>query len=108
MGYCKEVDIPCLLEWGYDCIKDAANRNPMHPLDLICGYTGFHSSFLKDIYKCSNEKKVDPMRLIIAYCEKNRATMDYDLLNSCADSLRKDNEANPYSFRTYFSDMYND
>ncbi len=108
LGHCKDVDIPCLLEWGYDCIKDTTNRNPMHPLDLICGYTGFHSSFLKDIYKCSNEKKVDPMRLIIAYCEKNRVSMDHQLLNQCADSLRKDNEANPYSFRTYFSDMYND
>lgn len=107
-GYCKDVDIPCLLEWGYDCIKDTTNRTPMHPLDLICGYTGLHTSFLKDIYKCSKEKKVDPMRLIITYCEKNRVSMDYDLLNSCADSLLKDNDVNPYSFRNYFSDMYND
>ena len=95
LGYCKDVDIPCLLEWGYECIKNTTNRNPMHPLDLICGYTGFHSSFLKDIYKCSNEKQVDPMRLIIKYCEKNRASMDYKLLESCADSLYKDNAEYP-------------
>lgn len=108
MGYCKDIDIPCLLEWGYDCIKDATNRFLLHPLDLICGYTGFHSSFLKDIYKCSNEKQVDPMRLIIAYCEKNKTSMDYDLLNKCADSLHKDKDINPYSFRDYFSVMYKD
>lgn len=106
-GYCKNIDIPCLLEWGYDCIK-TTNRFLMHPLDLICGYTGFHTSFLKDIYKCSNKKKVDPMRLIISYCEKNRISMDYDLLNQCADSLIKDNDVNPYSFRNYFSDAYKD
>ena len=107
-GYCKNIDIPCLLEWGYDCIKDVTNKSLLHPLDLICGYTGFHSSFLKDIYKCSNEKQVDPMRLIIAYCEENRTSMDFDMLNKCADSLKKDNDINPYSFRDYFNNIYND
>ncbi|MDD5929237.1 MAG: hypothetical protein PUC37_05465 [Spirochaetales bacterium] len=107
--FCKDVDIPCLLEWGYDSIRNVIPEKCIyHPLDLICGYTGFHSSFLKDIYKCCNEKHVDPMRLIIAYCEKNRLSMDYELLCKCADSLRKDNDENPYSFRKYFSDNYND
>ena len=108
-GFCGEMDIPCLLEYGYDCMKDVVPEKGLcHPLDLICGYTGFHTSFLKDIYRCCCEKHVDPMRLIMAYCEKNKLTMDYGLLCSVADTLRTDTDDNPYSFRKYFSDKYSD
>lgn len=108
MGYPIDMDIPRLLEYGYTIIGEVSKKNLMHPLDLVCGYSGFHSSFLKDIYRCCNEKKVDPMRLIIAYSQKNRATMDYELLCKVADELPEDKEANPYNFRGYFSEGYND
>ena len=107
-GYNIDMDIPCLLEWGYDCIKDVSDRKVMHPLDLICGYTGFHSSYLKYIYKCSNEKKVDPLRLIIEYTKTNILTMDYDELLKTADKLQIDTDDNPYSFRKFFSESFND
>lgn len=102
-GYPINIDIPRLLEYGYLILKEIPGKQLMHPLDLICGYCGFHSSFLKDIYKCCNEKKVDPMRLIMAYSEKNRATMDYELLCQVAENLPVDNDENPYNFRKYFS-----
>lgn len=107
-GYPLNIDIPRLLEYGYTIIRDVSKKTPMHPLDLVCGYSDFHSSFLKDIYKCCNEKKVDPMRLIIAYSKINRATMDYELLCKVADELPKDLEANPYNFREFFSILSND
>jgi 4-hydroxy 2-oxovalerate aldolase/long-chain acyl-CoA synthetase len=107
-GYPLDVDVPRLLEYGYTIINDVSKKTPMHPLDLICGYSGFHSSFLKDIYRCCNEKNVDPMRLIIAYSNINRATMDYNLLCKVADELPKDLEENPYNFREFFSILFND
>ena len=107
-GYPLNIDIPRLLEYGYTIIKDVSKKTPMHPLDLVCGYSGFHSSFLKDIYRCCNEKNVDPMRLIIAYSKINKATMDYNLLCKVADELPKDLETNPYNFRKYFSSVFNE
>ena len=107
-GYPLDIDVPRLLEYGYTIINDVSKKTPMHPLDLICGYSGFHSSFLKDIYRCCNEKNVDPMRLIIAYSNINRATMDYNLLCKVADELPKDLEENPYNFREFFSILFND
>lgn len=107
-GYPLDIDVPRLLEYGYTIIKDVSKKAPMHPLDLICGYSGFHSSFLKDIYRCCNDKNVDPMRLIIAYSKINRATMDYELLCKVADELPKDFEANPYNFREFFSNLSNE
>ena len=107
-GYNLDIDIPCLLEWGYDSLKDVNEKKNMHPLYLICGYTGFHSSYLKYIYKCVSEKHVDPLRLIIEYTKKNIVTMDYDELLKVADTMKKDNDENPYSFRKYFSEVFND
>ena len=107
-GYSLDIDIPRLLEYGYTIIKDVSKKAPMHPLDLVCGYSGFHSSFLKCIYRCCNEKKVDPMRLIIAYSKVNQATMDYELLCKKADELPKDLEDNPYNFREFISEKFTD
>lgn len=108
--YNCEIDIPRLLEYGYVLLKNISpRRDVLNPLDLICGYSGFHSSFLKDIYKCCEEKEVDPLRLIIAYSSINQKSMDYQLLCKVADGLPKDDfEGHPYSFRQYFTTMYND
>lgn len=108
MGFSLNIDIPRLLEYGYSLIKDVSDRKLYHPLDLVCGYAGFHSAFLKDIYKCCCEKEVDPMRLIIAYSKINKETVNYTELCTVADSLDKDADINPYSFRNFFSVIFND
>lgn len=102
-----DIDIPRLLEYGYSILKEITDKNLYNPLDLICGYTGFHSSFLRDIYKCCNEVEIDPLRLIIAYTEHNKTSLDYELLKRIAKQLPKDNvDDHPYNFRKYFSNEY--
>lgn len=105
-GYSTGFDIPRVLEYGYAGLKDIVRDKLVNPLDYVCGYAGFHSSFIKDIYRCCNEKQVDPLRLIIAYAKDNKLTMDYDRLCRVADSLPKDLEDNPYGFGEYFSEIY--
>lgn len=107
-GYKTGFDIPQVLEYGYAGLRNIVRGKLTNPLDYICGYTGFHSSYLKDIYKCSSRKQVDPLRLIIAYSNENKATMNYERLCEIADYLPKDLEDNPYSFGDYFSERYND
>lgn len=102
-----DMDIPRLLEYGYVTLKDISNRPLQSPLDLICGYAGFHSGFLKDIYRCCEKYNVDPLRLIIAYTEKNKTTMDYGRLCGIAMRLPQDDfDGHPYNFRRYFSAVY--
>lgn len=105
-GYSTGFDIPRVLEYGYAGLRNIVNERLVNPLDYMCGYAGFHSSFLKDIYRCCTEKEVDPLRLIMAYSEENKMTMDYDRLCLVADSLPKDLDDNPYSFGEYFSARY--
>ena len=107
-GYDLDVDIPRLLEYGYVSLRDITDGKVQNPLDLICGYAGFHSSYIKDIYKCCNEKNVDPLRLILAYSEVDQRDMDYKKLCDIAEKLPEDLEDNPYTFREYFSSRYID
>lgn len=102
-----DIDIPRLLEYGYVVLKDITDKDLYNPLELICGYTGFHSSFLKDIYKCCSEVEIDPLRLIIAYTKHNKVSIDYDYLKKIAKQLPKDKvDDHPYNFRKYFSNKY--
>lgn len=99
-----DMDIPRLLEYGYVVLKDISSRNLDNPLELICGYTGFHSSFLKDIYHCCCEYNVDPLRLIMAYTQIDKENIDKEKLAEVAKSLPADNvDEHPYNFRKYFT-----
>ena len=106
MGYSFDIDIPRLLEYGYVLMSNLGNKQAYNPLDLICGYTDFHSSNLKYIYKCCNETHVDPLRLILAYSKINKRDIDYAELCDVARSLPIDTDKNPYSFRDYFGPNY--
>lgn len=102
-----DMDVPRLLEYGYAVLKDISDREIYSPLELVCGYTGFHSSFLKDIYRCCNEVEIDPLRLIIEYTKSNKVDIDYEELKKTARKLPKDNiDDHPYNFRKFFSNKY--
>lgn len=107
-GYPLDIDIPRLLEYGYMLLRDIAKGPLQNPLELVCGYAGFHSGFLKDIYKCCEEKKVDPLRLIIAYSKIDQKGMNYNTLCKIAENLPADLDRHPYSFREFFSSAYSD
>ena len=99
-----DIDIPRLLEYGYVVLKDISDRNLDSPLELICGYTGFHSSYLKDIYRCCCDYNVDPLRLIMAYAKIDKETIDKTKLAEVAKNLPTDNvDDHPYNFRKFFT-----
>ena len=107
-GYHTGFDIPRVLEYGYAGLRNVIHSGLTNPLDYMCGYAGFHSGFLKEIYRCCCEKQVDPLRLILAYSEKNKISMDYDELCRVASALPVDLNDNPYGFGEYFSEVYNE
>ena len=98
------VDIPRLLEYGYVVLKDISDRTLDNPLELICGYTGFHSSFLKDIYRCCCDYNVDPLRLIMSYTKIDKLGINKEKLAEVAKNLPTDNiDEHPYNFRKFFT-----
>lgn len=105
-GYDTGFDIPQLLEYGYYINDKIIGRPSINPLDLMCGFADFHSSYLKEIYRCCLEKKVDPLRLILRYCQYDKKGLNYSVLCKTADDLPIDNDENPYDFRKYFESIY--
>lgn len=105
-GIATGFDIPRLLEYGYYVNDKIIKRPAINPLDLMCGYADFHSSHLKDIYRCCIEKKVDPLRLIMQYSYYDKKGLDYTKLCETAEQLPIDNDENPYDFRKYFETIY--
>lgn len=105
-GFHTGFDIPRVLEYGYAGLRNIVRSGLINPLDYMCGFAGFHSGFLRDIYRCSNEKNVDPLRLILAYSKESQVSMDYGLLCDVADALPRDEDDNPYGFGEYFLERY--
>ena len=106
MGVDTGFDSPQLLEYGYYVNEQIIGRNAISPLDLMCGFTDFHSSYIKEIYRCSTEKQVDPLRLILQYSSYDKKNIDYDKLSLVAEQLPIDKDKNPYDFRNYFKSIY--
>jgi len=106
MGVNTGFDIPKLLEYGYYVNRNIIGRQSINPLDLICGFADFHSSYLKDIYRCCMEKRVDPLRLILAYTNYDKKGLNPEMLYKIASELPIDEDENPYHFRKYFESIY--
>ena len=109
LGYVEGFDLPRVLEYGYAGLRHIVPDDRLvNPLDYMCGYAGFHSSFIKDIYRCSAEKEVDPLRLIQAYSRVNKTSLDYAQLSEAAAALPHDPDDNPYRFGEYFTEKYSE
>ena len=77
-------------------------------IDTMCGYTGFHTSYLRDIHKISGKYGVDPLELIEKYTEIDQVHMDINKLEEIAKGLPEDLES--YSlcdFNGYFGHEQN-
>ncbi len=103
MGYNIHIDIPKLLYVSKKYVYPFVKKTGIHPIDLVCGMAGFHSSYLKEIYKSAAAYSVNPLLLIENYCKKDQVGMDSKLLNEIAESLPKDVESlNEIDFINYF------
>ena len=88
-GYRTDVDLVELFSAGYDLLRPITNKELADPFDYVCGYAGFHTSYLNQINKCAEEFDVNPFRLIIEYSKHDQANMDYDKLCSVAIGLQE-------------------
>lgn len=90
-GYLPEVDlygllsyldcklIPAMREWNY--------KPAVLPEDLILGYSGCHSSFVKQMKKVAQEKGVDLYHLIVEVSRVDRKAPTGELMEKTAEKL---------------------
>lgn len=72
--------IPAMETHGY--------RTPITPLELILGYSGCHSAFLKIFKKAAAESDVDVKQLIVEVSKTDRKSPSEELIKAAAIRLR--------------------
>lgn len=98
-----EILVPVLLKRGLDLGLDALRLmdlsqslvRPMlrdkgcDPLDIICGFAGFHSSFLRTVQDAARRHDVDLRELIIGVCAIDRIQAAPETIEAVATQLRR-------------------
>lgn len=103
IGYDMPVDIVSLLLDSKRYIYPFIKKGGINPIDTICGVSGFHTSYLKEIQKCSLKHEVNPLLLIEAYSKEDKVNMDIDLLDKVARLLPHDEQSlTTVDFMDYF------
>ena len=91
-GEMQDIDLFALLSFIDKKLMPAMEkhgyRNAITPLDLVLGYAGCHSSFVKKFRAVAEETGVDLFRLIIEVSEKNQKDPSEELMRETADRIR--------------------
>lgn len=93
-GQMKDIDFYGIIEFIEQRLQPAMERynyhNPVSPLDLVLGYSGCHSSFVKQFRKTAEEKEVSVYQLVIEVSEINKKNPSAGLIEEIADRLKKE------------------
>lgn len=76
-----------VMDIGEKYIKPLIQHAGLNSLDIVAGYAQFHSSYMALIREFSSKYGVDPRKLIIALCERDRVSAPRSLVEELARSL---------------------
>lgn len=97
-----------LIQFSEEYVRPLVRNTGLYGLDIYCGIAGFHSSYMRYIHKYAAKYRVNPYKLIVEYCKKDRVSMDENLLQEIAKSLPQENEnVNKFGFGRYVGDEQN-
>ena len=87
MGVDQGFDYLKILDVGFDFIQPLLLHAGLNPIDVISGFSLFHSSYMPIIRKFSSKYSVDPRQLIIELCKKNLIDAPPELVEHIASHL---------------------
>lgn len=100
-GFDINVDVHKLLEISKKYVYPMTKK--MNPIDVMCGRTGFHTSYLGAIHRVAGKYGVNPLLLMEKYTQYDQINMDEKKLEELAKSLPEDLESLAIAdFRGYF------
>ena len=103
MGCDLDIDEIKLLLLSKKYVYPLVRNRGINPIDVECGISGFHSSYLQDIHKVSAEYEVNPLMLIREYCKYDQVGMDIEKLKALAADLPQDSASGVLvDFSNYF------
>lgn len=81
------IDYLKILDVGFDFIQPLILNAGLNPIDLVSGFSLFHSSYMPLIRKFSNKYCVDPRQLIIELCKEDLVNAPPELVERIASRL---------------------
>ncbi|MBQ3035472.1 MAG: 4-hydroxy-2-oxovalerate aldolase [Lachnospiraceae bacterium] len=102
-GYNLNINIMKLLEISKKYVYPIMKR--IDPIDVMCGVTGFHTSYLGAIHKVAGTYGVNPLVLMEEYTKDDKLNMNIKKLEDIAKRLPEDIESLAVAdFSRYFGD----
>lgn len=93
MGYDLHIDEIKMLLLSKKYVYPLVKNRGINPIDVECGISGFHSSYLQEIHRVSAAYEVNPLMLIREYCKYDQVGMDVEKLKDLARVLPQDHES---------------
>lgn len=82
------VDLFKIIDAGQKYVKEIT-ENIKRELDIISGYSDFHSSYMPIIHKYAAKYSIDPRKLIIELTKVNKMSAPVELVDSIAATISK-------------------
>jgi len=94
MGYDLDIDEFKVMDLAENFISPLMARHEgADSIAITSGYAEFHSSFLGTVYKYSKKYSVDPRRLIIEVCKRDKVNLPEELAEKLAKELHEERAA---------------
>lgn len=98
-GKLIDIDLLALLDLAEERVRPLLEQVGLDSVDIICGYSGFHSSYMSTIRDAAIEFDVDPRLLIMDVCAENQSEAPTDLVRSKAAALREKSDQTGFRHR---------
>jgi len=98
-GKLSHIDLLTLLDTAEERVRPLLSQVGHDSVDLICGYSGFHSSYMDVIRKFAIEYDVDPRLLIVEVCKEDQSEAPEVLVREKARALRATSDASGFRHR---------
>ncbi|GAU80040.1 4-hydroxy-2-oxovalerate aldolase [Fusibacter sp. 3D3] len=99
----RKYDMFKLLEIGAEYVRSFIKINGYRALDIISGYSDFHTSYMPFIHDICSETNVNPLELIMKYSEIDKVNMDLERLRQIASNLTESKkDLKIFDFKSYY------
>ncbi|RUW65039.1 4-hydroxy-2-oxovalerate aldolase [Mesorhizobium sp. M2A.F.Ca.ET.067.02.1.1] len=92
LGVAMGFDPLRVMDIGEKYIKPLIRRDGLNSLDIVAGFAQFHSSYMTLIREYSSKFGVDPRKLIIALCERDKVNAPRTIVEDLAHALKAEPE----------------
>lgn len=92
LGAHKGINPLRVMDIGEKYIKPLINKQGYDSVDIVSGYSQFHSSYMGLIREYSSKYAIDPRKLIMAVCEEDKVNAKPAMVDRIARHLSQEDE----------------